>query len=184
MEEQLDKNLQDVPLTEMKVPGVEEPPAMGAATGGQVPPELAEGAFEEQEMFDAFSPENRVKDLMAQDPGASDAKIAQWKQLYGEKSIYALPLEGDRVYVYRPFSRVEHKKILAMLADASSKLDETQREEFFQEKVVEACLLYPEGGPDFVSVSRAGTVPTLYEAVMYVSNFLPPQLVIANIVPL
>ena len=140
---------------------------------------------EEMPQEEAKSPlegfQDPIKAVLEMVPGLTRAQIDKWKATFG--GVYALVLE-DEVFLYRAFSRLEHKQFLNTIMESSPSKSEEEKEDLYEELVVTRCLLWPKPGGDFAPTSKGGTIPTLFSAVNYKSNFLPPQVVVSSIVTL
>lgn len=118
-------------------------------------------------------------DAMAkQFPDAPPRRMIEgWKELYGD--VYAFVPDANSVYLLRPLRRIEHKNIAkeirAFSEGATAREDPALVEEMMHEKVVMLCLLYPAASPNFLSMSKAGLMPTLFNLVMEHSKFLSQQ---------
>lgn len=95
--------------------------------------------------------------------GPSDEKIEQWKSQYGE--VYLMSFDAQESYVWRPITRIEYKQLIKAAKD----------DPHFQELLVTKCVLWPAVGPEFLTGTKAGTIPTLYAVIMEGSNFLDPN---------
>jgi hypothetical protein len=81
------------------------------------------------------------------------------KKQYGD--IYKVTL-GGQDYIYRPLKRVEYKGVI-------SNPDATRS--YSEEQIVQKCVVYPTMDSGAISAGKAGTVSTLTELVMEVSDF-------------
>ena len=150
-----------------KTPAVNE--FLEADEPEDVQPEVQE---EEEEFLDPL-------DAMAkQFPNAPSRKIVEgWKELYGD--VYAFVPDPGSLYLLRPLRRIEHKNIAKDIRTfsegAAAREDPALVEEMMHEKVVMLCLLYPAATPNFLTMSKAGLMPTLFNLVMEHSKFLSQQ---------
>ncbi len=136
-------------------------------------PEAKEPEVEEEE--ELLDP---LEALAKQFPDAPPRRIIEgWKELYGD--VYAFVPDTNTVFLLRPLRRLEHKNIardIRIFADGpTGREDPAQVEEMMHEKVVTLCLLYPSASPNFLSMSKAGLMPTLFNLVMEHSKFLSQQ---------
>jgi len=86
-----------------------------------------------------------------------DKKIAELKEKYGEVSMYIF--SPEEFYIYRPLKRSEYVKIMA----------EKKDDEDTDLKVINTCVVYPE--VEFTGDEKAGTIETLSNLILYLSNF-------------
>lgn len=127
---------------------------------------------EEEEFLDPL-------DAMAkQFPDAPPRRMVEgWKELYGD--VYAFVPDPNTLFLLRPLRRIEHKNIakeIRIFAEGPTGRDDpAQVEEMMHEKVVGLCLLYPGASPNFLTMSKAGLMPTLFNLVMEHSKFLSQQ---------
>ncbi len=136
-------------------------------------PEVKEPEVEEEEeILDPL-------DAMAkQFPDAPPRRMVEgWKELYGD--VYAFVPDATSLYLLRPLRRIEHKNIakeIRMFSEGpTAREDPALVEEMMHEKVVMLCLLYPSASPQFLTMSKAGLMPTLFNLVMEHSKFLSQQ---------
>lgn len=104
----------------------------------------------------------------------SPEQIQRWKQTYG--AVYMLPLSDDEVYLWRPIKRSEWKNLLGMIKQAKGANAELDAEELLNERLCEKCILWPSVSAEWATFSKAGTVPTIAEAIRQSSNFVPLEL--------
>lgn len=97
---------------------------------------------------------------------APDAEqVAKWKEQCGR--VRFVPLNDDEVYFIRPIKRAEYKGLVEATMSAK-----TDPEAFMRERVVARCILWPKLDPEQFADTLAGTVETLYQSVMDLSNFV------------
>jgi len=105
-----------------------------------------------------------IHDLLAKIPGApSQAEIDSAKAAYGK--IYVSPFDEDEMYIWRPMRYREWQQI-----QMNQHLDNEQK---MQEYVVSRAVIWPKLSPEMIAMSRAGTIPTLFQVITHGSNFLP-----------
>jgi hypothetical protein len=103
--------------------------------------------------------------------GPSKQDVEDYKARQG--NLYALPINENEVYLYRPLKRNEWNQLQTMFAKAAN-LSEDAR----QEKIVLTCLVWPRLSEEDLQNDDAGVLPSLYEAIMYSSKFMPTQMII------
>ncbi len=118
---------------------------------------------------EAKDPLTFLKEVFPDAP--SPEQIAQWKARFG--GVYMLPLSEDEVYVWRPMKRTEWKSLMTDLKAAKAGNPNLEIQEIMDERICEKCVLWPDIGADWAAFSKAGTVPTLAEAIRESSNFVP-----------
>ena len=101
------------------------------------------------------------------------AQIEHWKSIYNNK-VFILTISMDEAYIMRAIDRQTYQKLYS---DIMSK-EETQmrKESLLQEEIVRRCMLWPQVSPGWYTDSAAGTIPTLFEMTMELSNFINPAL--------
>lgn len=134
----------------------------------QTSPEYAPG--DEPEAQDENPEEEkkpRVDPIMeswsARKQGPADEQIEMWKEQFGE--VYLMSFDLNDNFVWRPLKRLEYKNLL----------QEAKDDAHYQEMVVQRCVLWPQIGPEHLTGSKAGTIPTLHSVIMEGSNFLDPD---------
>lgn len=103
--------------------------------------------------------------------GPDRAQVQAWKDVYG--NIHMLPLDDDRVFIYRSIKRSEWNVMKAQFMAAGENLNEDQRKEQFVSK----CIVWPNIDSSQFAFMEAGLVDTLYEAIESSSYFLTPQMI-------
>jgi len=93
--------------------------------------------------------------------GPTQEQVDEWKAKFGD--IYVATF-GDEKYVYRPLKRFEYKQILQVGQTPENRT-------YAEEKVAEKCIIWPKIEVEKISTLKAGTISTLTELVMAVSNF-------------
>lgn len=88
-------------------------------------------------------------------------QINEWKVKHGE--VYVATFSNEEKYVYRPLKRFEYKQILS--------LGQQDNKSFAEEKVAQFCILWPIIDPAKLATFKAGTISTLVDLIMAVSNF-------------
>ncbi len=110
-----------------------------------------------------------VKELLYQSPGAPNAeKIEEWKTQHGE--VYVAGFSETELFVWRPITRQEYVALQLEAKATEGGMPQTT----FEEKVDQACLLWPAPSTINWLTIKAGTPNSLYEAIMQNSNFVPP----------
>ena len=103
--------------------------------------------------------------------------IEGWKEIYG--AVYAFVPDQTTLFLLRPLRRIEHKNIakeIRILAEGpAGREDPSIIEEQLHEKVVNLCMMYPAMTPQFLTMSPAGLMPTLFNLVMEHSKFISPD---------
>jgi hypothetical protein len=117
--------------------------------------------------------ESKFKRYCDLDPKLTEEQFKRWKATYGK--IVATVL-GDRIYVYRAITRLEHASLLAMETNPQAKPHESQA--FREEKIVEKALLYPHLSPEELSTQRGGTLSSLVAGIFFFSDFLSVDAII------
>ncbi len=108
----------------------------------------------------------------------SDAQIAKWKGMHGEKGVYVITFSDTEAYVFTHLTRDMWGKVQETMNDLGNKsgMEARQLEEKLKEKVVQYCVLWPKPLPtEFFYTSRAGVIPSVYEAITLNSYFLSPS---------
>lgn len=107
----------------------------------------------------------------------SRAVIEGWRSSFG--SVYAFVPDKDSLFLIRPLRRIEHKNIgrdVRQLARSqAAQEDQSMVEEQLHEKVVTMCMLYPQVTPNFLTMSPAGLMSTIFNLIMEHSKFMSPE---------
>lgn len=136
------------------------------------PVELAEQDGAEEAPFDPL-------DFISKNYKGAPSKsvLENWKNMYG--AVYAFAPDDDTIYLIRPMRRLEHKAISADLRQlaqtARAQEDPSYVDDQLHEKVVNSCLLFPQAGQTFFTMTEAGLVPTLFNLIMEHSKFISPE---------
>lgn len=80
-------------------------------------------------------------------------------------------LDDNRVYFLRPLPRDIWRGIQMKIKDMK---DPLEQQETLQKEVVDYGVVWPKPNSPIFGV-RAGTYPTLYEQIMFISDFFDPQ---------
>lgn len=120
-----------------------------------------------------------VLSTLAKIPGSpTEAQINAWKNKYGQNAVYVIAFGDDEVYVFTPLVRSSWQKLQETIQTLRNQggMETAQLEEKLKEKVVQYSVLWPRPLDErFFYNSRAGVVPSLYEAIMMQSCFMTPQ---------
>ena len=105
--------------------------------------------------------------------GPSLADLVGWKKQFREISLFC-PENGEEIYVLRPMSRLEHRRITSEALQLQN-VSEVEVQELLAERSVLTCMLYPRlSGQDLVTYP-AGLLPTLNIVVTDLSRFMSPD---------
>lgn len=146
--------------------------------------EAAEKAAEEnpQEETEDLSPEEMqrkmIMELIDRHPRApSHEQIEALKAKYGKNGVHVLALGEDDIYIYTYLRRGQWDQIQKLVQASAAGEVGGDPDRMLQEKVVQYTVLWPKGvsSPEFLTNSRAGVIPTLYQVVLLNSYFLSPQ---------
>ena len=99
----------------------------------------------------------------------NEQQVEAWKAQSGR--VRFLYLNDDEVYFFRPIKRAEYKGIVESLQQAGGQ----DNDGFMRERLVSLCVLWPKMDPAQMADSFAGTIETLYSAIMEASNFINPE---------
>jgi hypothetical protein len=123
----------------------------------------------------ALDPLDAIAEQFPDAPGRN--LIEGWKVQYA--SVFAYIPDNDTLFLLRPLRRLEHKSISADLRQvaetARAKDDPSFVEDQLHEKVIGCCMLHPRMDQQFLTMSPAGLVPTLFNLVMEHSKFVSPE---------
>jgi len=112
---------------------------------------------------------NMIEFISSMKDGPSRSQIDAWKSEFPEVS--SAFFAEDEVYVIRPLLRQEWRQL-----NSDEKV--AQNFERLKEQVVFKCVLWPRKAPEQLAGQKAGTLDTLYEQIMALSNFIPPDVAI------
>lgn len=124
-----------------------------------------EETFQESDMMTSLL-------LFLSDYGVTEDQIEAWKNNYG--NIYISQIHEDgKAFLWKKLNRAEYRQIIE--SGAMSK------EMSYQDAVLRKCMLAPKPSHEFLSVSDAGLIPTLFTQIMFQSGFIPEQLALSLI---
>lgn len=93
--------------------------------------------------------------------GPTQDQINEWKATHGE--VYVATFSATEKYVYRPLKRFEYKQILGV--------GQQDNKSFAEEKVAQMCIVWPPVDPAKIATFKAGTISTIVDLIMTISNF-------------
>lgn len=93
--------------------------------------------------------------------GPTQDNINEWKAKFGE--VYLIKFSNTEKYVYRPLKRFEYKQILSV--------GQQENKSYAEEKVAQMCIVWPAIDPTKLATFKAGTISTIVDLIMSVSNF-------------
>ena len=96
----------------------------------------------------------------------TEDQVNAWKAQCGR--VRFVWLSDTEVYFIRPIKRAEYKGIVEAVGPTSG----ADPDGFMRERIVSQCVLWPKMDPSQMADSFAGTIETLYAAIMEASNFL------------
>lgn len=123
-------------------------------------------------------PSDPIDAMGRQFPGApSRETIEGWKKVFGD--VHAFVPDPTSLFLIRPLRRLEHKQIardIRIFAEGpTGREDPSLVQDMLHERVVSACMLYPAPTQEFLTMSKAGLMPTLFNLVMENSKFLSQE---------
>lgn len=99
--------------------------------------------------------------------------VNDWKSMYGKIFATIIDIE-DEVYIYRPLSRIEWRKIDKDVSESKMQ----NKAELIDEMIVAKCMLYPPITEEWRATVSAGTYGLISSQIQLMSNFLPQSAVI------
>lgn len=134
-------------------------------------PESAQAAPEAPNLHD------QIMGILNNIEGApTERQIAQWKVKHGENGVHVIAFSDSEAYIFTHLKRGQWKKVQDTIAKMRAQGGEAGvSEDEIQEKIIQHCVLWPRLELEFFYNSRAGIVPSLYDAIMANSYFLSPQ---------
>ena len=135
----------------------------------------------EEESDELRTPQEFLQSLPG---GPSEADLEKLKQTVGD--IYVLPFSDTEAYIWRPLKRFEYKQVVQSIAQTrQAHLEKGSNppdlEQAMEDMVVQRCVVWPKVTADHLQFGNAGTIPTLYEAIMRASHFVPPAVALENV---
>lgn len=110
-------------------------------------------------------------------PGAPGKdQIEKWKQQFGE--VLCSGFSETELFIWRPITRAEFVNLQTIMAQQEA----TQFE--FEERLVEACVLWASPAGQQSLQTKAGSLSTLQEQIMQNSNFMNPAVASALVIKL
>ena len=106
------------------------------------------------------------------DSAPSKSDVDLWKAQSGR--VRLVPFADNEVYFIRPIKRSEYRGLIQTLGSVSG--ENTQNEDLLREHVVTKCTLWPSLKTEQFAGMPAGTLESLYDAIMDASNFMSQQM--------
>ena len=136
----------------------------------------AEAEIQEDPKVESSPEEDQIQRLaeaLLDLPNPPDAfQLEQWKNIHGQ--IHASTILGDEnTYVWKTLKRADYKNIIASGA--------ANKEDLFQDAVVNKCLLYPSPKREWFVIQDAGTIPSLHKQIMFKSGFVSEEMILSLI---
>ena len=112
-------------------------------------------------------------------PGAPDkAQLETWKQQYGE--ILCSGFSDTELFVFRPMRRDEFVNLQTVISQAQEPISQFDVED----KIVRTCTMWASPAGLECLENKAGSLSTLHEQILQVSNFMNPALAASFVVRL
>jgi hypothetical protein len=142
------------------------------ATQPETEPESASKEMTPEEKLN-----QQIMDAFHKLPGRpSEKQIAVWKKQYGMHGVNLIALSEQDIYVYTHLTKGQWDRIQEVVNQAAStEAFAKKADSIAKEKVLQYTVLWPKLTTEFFYNSRAGTMDTLYNIVMYNSYFFPPE---------
>lgn len=133
-------------------------------------PILSQLSDEEKQLLMKIEEKRRGQDFIIEtfrqlETRPSDDEIEHFKANVG--NVYLLGLSEEENFVFRPLKRLEWRALVTKI----QKLDEMKQAEAI---CMKACL-WPKLDQHNINVLTAGAIETLKEAILNMSNFMPPE---------
>lgn len=123
-------------------------------------------AEKEEELQAEELPKDGTETIFENGPTVN--QVENWKQEH-DGNVYMTEYP-NQTYIWRPLARPEFKKIVNLESESNN-------EWFREERVVEACVLYPvDFSHDDVVNGLAGTPSSLTDEIMNKSGFMPENM--------
>jgi hypothetical protein len=118
---------------------------------------------------------SQIEELLSRIPGAPTmAQIESYKKSSG--GVYATAFSEKDIFLYTFLKRSQWNKIREIIDTKVETIQGTDPQRELKEKVVKACVLWPDIRKDeFVYSAPAGLIDTLFELIMLHSYFLSTQ---------
>lgn len=118
---------------------------------------------------------SQVEELLSKIPGApTPGQIEALKKQHG--GLYATAFSETDIFLYTFLKRSQWNKIREIIELKSEKIEGTDPQRELKEKVVKACVQYPNvHKEEFMYSAPAGLIDTLFELIMLHSYFLNTQ---------
>ena len=134
---------------------------------------LADLTPEEKALLDKIQKKQMEQDYVIQtfkelENRPSDLQIEEFKSQVGD--VFLLSLSEHENFVFRPIKRLEWRTLMQRI----QKLDEMKKAETV---IMKACL-WPKLDQQNINVLTAGSIETLRDMVLQVSNFMAPEMAV------
>lgn len=155
-------------------------PAEEATTEEVVSPLLNDTAEPDEgaEQLDDYVP---IEDLDPNDElfpgGPTIGTIQEWKQEFGEDSVFVTSLSPTKHVVWRTLNRFEYRRLVKQLEQAMAGGTMTQAEANMnnEEQIAELCILFPSMNRAQMAGEQAGLASIISQEVMEASGFVPME---------
>jgi hypothetical protein len=115
-----------------------------------------------------------VWEVLATIKGAPNRETIESLKAEKGLDIRMAVVDEDRIYLITPIMRDRWK----VLNSTVSKIkDDTERQDRLSELVVEACVIWPKPNSPLFG-NRAFTNATLFEQILHISDYIPPQVAV------
>lgn len=133
-------------------------------------PVLADLTDEEKALLEKIKKKQEEQDFVIQtfkelEHRPSDEEIEGYKQQVGD--VFLMSLSEQENFVFRPLKRLEWRTLMQKI----QKLDEMKK----AEAVVMRGTLWPKLDQQNINVLTAGSIETMRDMILQVSNFIAPE---------
>jgi hypothetical protein len=124
---------------------------------------------------EAFVTKSKVMEALGKIQGApTEAQISAWKNKYGTDAVHVTVFSPTEIYIYTHLTRGMWTKVQDKMKQVQESKSNVTEEEL-QQKVIQHCILWPVLTVEWAYNSRAGVLPSLFQAIYSQSYFLNVQ---------
>lgn len=115
-----------------------------------------------------------VREALAELGGPDANQIDMWKSEHGQHSVHALPISPKKIFVFRS---MKYREWVNLTSEEQFANDQRR----LAEHTIARSVLWPKMGPTETNMSEAGLIDTLFNVIMFYSDFVPPEMAIGMV---
>jgi len=115
-----------------------------------------------------------VREALVELGGPDANQIELWKSEHGQGSVHALPISPKKIFVFRS---MKYREWVNLTSEEQFANDQRR----LAEHTISRAVLWPKMGPTETNMSEAGLIDTLFNVIMFYSDFVPPEMAIGMV---